>query len=85
MRRRFDLLEDGPVFCRMVQKVTWLLAPASAKEKALEVMSERRTLTFYRGEPDFRLMDVELEFAPTGREPVMLGQTNFGFLAVRRV
>ncbi len=79
----FELLEDGPVYCRMVQKLTWLVAPASAKEKALELLSERRTLTFYRGEPDFRLMDVELEFAPMGREPVPLGQTNFGFLAVR--
>ncbi len=79
----FELLEDGPVFCRMVQKATWLLPPASATEKALEILAERRTLTFYRGEPDFRLIDVELEFAPTGREPVTLGQTNFGFLAVR--
>ena len=78
-----DRLEDGPVFCRMVQKLTWLVAPASAKEKALELLSERRTLTFYRDEPDFRLIDVELEFTPTGREPVALGQTNFGFLAVR--
>jgi len=79
----FELLEDGPVFCRLVQKVQWRLAPASAKEKIQAVLSERRTLTFYRGEPDFRLIDVELEFAPTGREPVTLGQTNFGFLAVR--
>jgi hypothetical protein len=79
----FELLEDGPVFCRMVQKAIWLLPPASAKEKALALMRERRTLTFYRGEPDFRLIDVELEFAPAGREPITLGQTNFGFLAVR--
>jgi hypothetical protein len=78
-----ELLEDGPVFCRLVQKAKWLLTPASAKDKAQAIMTERRTLTFYRGEPDFRLIDVELKFAPTGREPVTLGQTNFGFLAVR--
>jgi hypothetical protein len=79
----FELLEDGPVFCRMVQKARWLVAPASAKEETLELLSERRTLTFYRGAPGFRLIDVELEFTPTGRQPVPLGQTNFGFLAVR--
>ncbi len=79
----FERLEDGPIFCRMVQKAEWLLPPASAQEKALVVMNERRTLTFYRGEPDCRLIDVELEFTPAGREPVTLGQTNFGFLAVR--
>jgi hypothetical protein len=79
----FELLEDGPVFCRMVQKAKWLWDPASTKEEAQAVLSERRTLTFYRGAPDFRLIDVELEFAPAGRDPVTLGQTNFGFLAVR--
>jgi len=79
----FELLEDGPIFSRLVQKAKWLLAPTSAKEKAQAILSERRTLTFYRSEPDFRLVDVELELTPAGREPVTLGQTNFGFLAVR--
>jgi hypothetical protein len=57
--------------------------PASAKEEALRLLTERRTLTFYGGTPDFRLIDVELELAPTGRQGVPLGQTDFGFLAVR--
>ena len=75
----FELLEDGPVFCRLVQQAKWL--PASASTQA--ILSERRTLTFYRGHPDFRLVDVELELMPAGPAPVTLGQTNFGFLAVR--
>ena len=79
----FELLEDGPVFCRLVQKAKWRPAPASAKEKAQAVLSERRTLTFYRGAADFRLIDVELEFTPAGATPITLGTTNFGFLAVR--
>ncbi len=75
-----ELLEDGPVFCRLTHKARWMTALAP---RAKSVMNDRRTLTFYRSEPDFRLMDVELEFAPAGAEPVTLGQTNFGFLAVR--
>ena len=46
-------------------------------------MSERRALTFYRSEADWRLADVELELTPAGPQPVTLGKTNFGFLAVR--
>ncbi len=75
-----ELLEDGPVFCRLAHKARWM---ATLDPKAKPVMNDKRTLTFYRGEPDFRLIDVELEFAPVGSEPVTLGQTNFGFLAVR--
>jgi len=75
-----ELLEDGPVFCRLVQKTRWT---ATLGPPAKAVLNGRRTLTFYRAEPDFRLIDVELEFAPPGVEPVLLGQTNFGFLAVR--
>ena len=44
----------------------------------------RRTVTCYAAEPDCRLMDIQLEFSPPpGREAVELGQTTFGFLAVR--
>jgi hypothetical protein len=87
-----ELLEDGPVFCRLVHKTRWLPTGAEVKSSPKQnsasgtpkpVLSDKRTLTFYRGEPDFRLMDVELELAPAGPEPVTLGQTNFGFLAVR--
>lgn len=79
----FELQEDGPVFCRLIQKARWLLAPAAPTEKAQAIMSERRTLTFYRSEADGRLVDVELELTPAGAQPVTLGKTNFGFLAVR--
>jgi hypothetical protein len=73
------LLEDGAVFCRLVQTTRWLTAPAGGED----LLHEKRTLTFYRAEPDFRIIDVELEFTPPGAQPVTLGQTNFGFLAVR--
>jgi len=79
----FELQEDGPVFCRLVQKARWLLNPASASQKPQPIINERRTLTFYRAEADSRLIDVELEVTPAGSQPVTLGQTNFGFLAVR--
>lgn len=75
-----ELLEDGPVFCRLIHKTRWIAALAPDIKPA---MVDKRTWTFYRGAPDDRLVDVELEFAPAGPEPVMLGQTNFGFLAVR--
>jgi hypothetical protein len=75
-----ELLEDGPVFCRLVHKTRWMTALAPNTKP---VMLDTRTWTFYRSEPDYRLADVELEFAPAGPEPVTLGQTNFGFLAVR--
>ena len=79
----FELQEDGPVFCRLVQRARWLRNPTSTMGKTQAILNERRTLIFYRGEPDFRLVDVELEFTPAGPGPVTLGKTNFGFLAVR--
>jgi hypothetical protein len=75
-----ELLEDGPVFCRVVHKARWVTTLAA---NARPIMIDTRTLTFYRCEPDYRLVDVELELLPAGSEPVTLGQTNFGFLAVR--
>lgn len=74
-----ELLEDGPAFGRLVQTTRWLTSLAGGDD----LMHEKRTLTFHRSEPDFRLIDVEMEFTPSGPKPVSLGKTNFGFLAVR--
>ena len=74
-----ELLEDGPVFCRLVQTTRWLTSPTGDDD----LLHGKRTLTFYCAGPDFRVIDAELEFVPAGSEPVTLGQTNFGFLAVR--
>jgi hypothetical protein len=76
VHKRFDLMEDGPVFCRVVQRTAWTF-------DGTELLSERRSLTLYRPAAAFRLMDVELELTPAGKEAVTLGKTSFGLLAVR--
>jgi hypothetical protein len=68
--------EDGPVFCRIVQKTKWIF-------DKVDLMHERRTLTAYDTPDNFRLIDVDLEFTAAGKEPVELGKTTFGFLAAR--
>lgn len=73
---RWERLEDGPVFCRVVQRARWV-------RDRVEDLRERRVLTVYRAVGDVRLLDLELEFSPAGAQPVELGQTTFGFLAVR--
>jgi hypothetical protein len=72
----FEAMEDGAVFCRLVQKTRWIAGGRA-------ILRGRRSLTFYRAAADFRLIDVDLELSPAGAKPVTLGQTNFGFLAVR--
>jgi hypothetical protein len=72
---RFDLMVDGPVFCRLVQLTRW-------RAKDTDYLRERRTTTVYRA-CEGRLMDCDLEIQPAGPESVELGKTNFGFLAVR--
>jgi hypothetical protein len=74
--RQLDLLEDGPVFCRLVQTTRWI-------SQGAEVLSEGRALVVYAAARDFRLLDLDLEFSPAGSLPVELGKTTFGFLAVR--
>ena len=73
---QFELMEDGPVFCRLIQKTRWIL-------KGEELLHERRQITVYATPKDFRLMDIDLEFTPAGAVPVTLGKTTFGFLAAR--
>ncbi len=74
--RQFELLEDGPVFCRLVQATRWIF-------QGTPILSERRTVTVYARVRDCRLMDFGLEFSPAGSQAVELGKTAFGFLAVR--
>ena len=71
----FELLEDGPVFCRFIAKTR------SVYEN-VPLLDERRTATCFAAGPDCRLIDLQLEFSPPGREPVELGKTNFGFLGI---
>lgn len=73
---RFDEMEDGPVFCRLVQRTHWQLGDQ-------RLLNERRSLTVYRSSGHDRLIDIDMEFTPAGAAPVTFGQTTFGFLAVR--
>lgn len=72
---QFELLEDGPVFCRAVQRTSWLADKP--------ILRERRQTTLYHTPDGLRLFDIELEFAPAENGPVTLGKTSFGFLAAR--
>ena len=76
INEQLELQEDGPVFCRLVQKTRWV-------QDGKDVLRERRTMTLHRTPEDFRLIDIELELTPAGKEPVTLGKTTFGFLAAR--
>ena len=76
VHEQLALMEDGPVFCRIVQKTRWIF-------EGTDLMHERRTLTAYDTPEGFRLLDVEMEFTPAGKEPVVLGKTTFGFLSAR--
>jgi hypothetical protein len=74
--KALEATEDGPVFCRVAHRAGWAFGGA-------DLLVERRTLTLWRTPESFRLLDVEIELAPAGKEPVTLGQTTFGFLAAR--
>lgn len=73
---QFDLLEDGPLFSRIIQRTRWVHSGEA-------VLRETRTLTFYRSEDNFRVVDFDLDFSTPESEPVHLGATSFGFLAAR--
>jgi hypothetical protein len=77
VHQQLEAQEDGPVFCRIVQRNKWMYGEKD------DVLHERRTLTAYLPGPDFRVMDVELEFTTPADKPVTLGKTTFGFLAAR--
>ncbi len=77
LHEQFENLEDGPVFCGVIQRTTW-----TTTNQAI-LLRERRELKFYAKARNFRLIDVELEFAAAEAKPVTLGRTTFGFLAAR--
>lgn len=76
MHEQFEDLEDGPVFCRLIQKIRWTM-------NTTNLLQERRQLTFYPAAKHFRLIDLELELTPAGAQPVRFGKTTFGFVAAR--
>jgi hypothetical protein len=76
VHQQLEAVEDGPLFCRLVQRTGWISA-------GTELVRERRSLTVYRTPEAFRLLDVELELEPAGPKAVTFGKTSFGFLAVR--
>ncbi|NLF71577.1 MAG: hypothetical protein GX575_21300 [Candidatus Anammoximicrobium sp.] len=70
------LLEDGPVFCRLVVRTRW-------RDGETDWLDEERAVTVFAAGDGFRLLDFDLLFRPAGQAPVTLEQTTFGFLAVR--
>jgi hypothetical protein len=76
LHNQLALLEDGPLFCRIVQTTRWV------KDKD-PLLLEKRSFTFWASRGESRLVDVELEFRPPGSEVITLGKTTFGFLSAR--
>ena len=76
IHEQLEQLEDGPVFCRLVQRSKWSV-------DGLDLLRERREIRVYDTPTDFRLIDLDSEFQPAGRDPVTLGKTSFGLLAAR--
>lgn len=77
LHRELLLLEDGPVFCRLVVRTLW-------RDGETDLLDEQRSLTVFAAEGEgCRLLDFDLQFRPAGQEAVELGQTTFGFLAIR--
>ncbi len=74
--QQFEDLEDGPVFCRVVQKTLWTVGGTN-------LLQDRRAFTVYAAAPNFRVIDVELNLTPAERRRVTFGETTFGFLALR--
>src|SRR5262249_2170969 len=58
VHKQLELQEDGPLFCRLVQRAAWAAG-------GNELLQERRTTTLYRSFGRYRLIDVELELTPT--------------------
>lgn len=71
-----DLMEDGPIFSRIVQRLNW-------NNGEQRILRETRTITMFRAAGDFRAMDIEMTLAPASSNAVTFGKTSFGFLAAR--
>ncbi|MEW6160410.1 MAG: PmoA family protein [Verrucomicrobiota bacterium] len=76
LHEQLELQEDGPVFCRFIQRTRWRFGES-------DLLQERRQVTAYVATENFRLLDIELELMPAGAKTVTLGRTSFGLLAVR--
>ena len=76
----FDAVQSGPVFGRIVQRVSWRRdAPDGAP-----VMEERRSLTFWNTPATARLLDLALTFHAAHGD-VTFGDTKEGGLCALRV
>jgi hypothetical protein len=71
-----DLMEDGPIFSRLVQKTRW-------RHQDRDILRETRTITASKSAGDFRALDIELALTPANSNAVTFGKTSFGFLAAR--
>jgi hypothetical protein len=71
-----DLMDDGPIFSRVVQKARW-------QNQNRDVLRETRTITAYKAARNFRCVDIEIALTPASSNSVTFGKTSFGFLAAR--
>lgn len=76
VHEQLPVMEDGPIFCQLTQKTRWVI-------ENVDLMHERRTMTAYHTLGRFRILDFDLEYAPSGDSPVELAKTTFGFLSMR--
>jgi hypothetical protein len=70
-----DLMEDGPIFSRLIQRARW-------RHNNNDVLRETRTVTTFVASNDFRALDIEITLTPA-TNAVTFGKTSFGFLAAR--
>lgn len=71
-----DLMEDGPLFSRIVQRLRWNFSETN-------LLRETRTITMHRAAKTHRALDIEMSLSPATSNAVTLGKTSFGFLAAR--
>ena len=81
VHRKFESVESGPAFGRIVQRVSWR---AGAGDAGNAVVEERRTLTFWNTPPAARLLDLTVSFH-AARGAVTFGDTKEGGLCSLRV
>lgn len=76
VHENFEDLEDGPVFCRIVQNTSWRFGETN-------LLREQRSIAVFRAAGEDRLLDFQLAFTPAQSNIVQFGKTTFGFLATR--
>ena len=80
VHRRFEALESGPAFGRVVQRVSW----RRDEPAGTTLLEERRTLTFWNTPSTARLLDLTLAFH-AAHGAVTFGDTKEGGLCSLRV